>query len=198
MRGDAWPDVRDADELHDALLTLVALPEPNAESGAARADGNVAVGSLASPLQENLARSIPQWGALFAELAAQRRATRALLRGRAYWVPAERAKLFGQVFGGAEFAAAPPDVGEGAASQEDALFALLSGWMAHAGPTTAAELSAVLGLPVSEIDKGLLRLEANGSVLRGQFTDAARQADSHQTEWCDHRLLARIHRLTVG
>src|SRR5437667_7426813 len=24
---EAWPDVRDADELHDALLTLVALPE---------------------------------------------------------------------------------------------------------------------------------------------------------------------------
>ena len=26
VRADAWPDVRDADELHDALLTLVALP----------------------------------------------------------------------------------------------------------------------------------------------------------------------------
>ena len=28
VRADAWPDVRDADELHDALLTLVAVPEP--------------------------------------------------------------------------------------------------------------------------------------------------------------------------
>src|SRR5207302_6421591 len=26
VRDDAWPDVRDAEELHDALLSLVALP----------------------------------------------------------------------------------------------------------------------------------------------------------------------------
>src|SRR5271163_3362810 len=28
VRADAWPDVRDAEELHDALLTLIAIPEP--------------------------------------------------------------------------------------------------------------------------------------------------------------------------
>ena len=27
VRAEAWPDVRDADELHDVLLDLVALPE---------------------------------------------------------------------------------------------------------------------------------------------------------------------------
>ena len=27
VRDEAWPDVRDADELHDVLHTLVALPE---------------------------------------------------------------------------------------------------------------------------------------------------------------------------
>src|SRR5262249_5064717 len=26
---DAWPDVRDAEELHDALLTLITLPAPS-------------------------------------------------------------------------------------------------------------------------------------------------------------------------
>ena len=46
----------------------------------------------------------------------------------------------------------------------------------------------------SEIDKALLRLEAGGSILRGNFTGASAQV----TEWCDRRLLARIHRLTVG
>ncbi len=47
----------------------------------------------------------------------------------------------------------------------------------------------------NEIDQRLLRLEANGSILRGQFTDSPA---CRQTEWCDRRLLARIHRLTVG
>ncbi len=32
VREEAWPDVRDADELHDALQTLVALPIPRPES----------------------------------------------------------------------------------------------------------------------------------------------------------------------
>ena len=30
VREEAWPDVRDADELHDVLHTLVALPESRA------------------------------------------------------------------------------------------------------------------------------------------------------------------------
>ncbi len=194
VRADAWPDVRDADELHDALMTLVALPEPESAPEALSA-------STASPLQEALARSIPEWRGFFAELATQQRATRVTHAGRDYWVSAERAQLFRQVFTGAEFAAPLPEVSEAAASTEDAFFALLSGWMAHAGPTTEDELSQVLGLPAGEIAKALLRLEANGSILRGQFTDSERRdSGSHpqKPEWCDRRLLARIHRLTVG
>ena len=108
VRADAWPDVRDADELHDALLTLVAVPESERAGGASA--------SAASPLQEALARSIPEWRVLFAELAAQQRATRALHAGRDYWVSAERAQLFRQIFAGAEFASPLPEVGEAAAS----------------------------------------------------------------------------------
>jgi ATP-dependent Lhr-like helicase len=49
-----------------------------------------------------------------------------------------------------------------------------------------------VGLPAAEIEAAMLRLEAEGRVLRGQFTGAA------IVEWCDRRLLARIHRLTLG
>jgi ATP-dependent Lhr-like helicase len=66
--------------------------------------------------------------------------------------------------------------------------------MAHSGPITAGQLAGTLTLPVSEIEKALLRLESSGVVLRGKFTDP----HSHQTEWCERRLLARIHRLTLG
>jgi ATP-dependent Lhr-like helicase len=41
-------------------------------------------------------------------------------------------------------------------------------------------------------------LEVNGLILRGHFTSTqVEQADS-QIEWCERRLLARIHRLTLG
>jgi ATP-dependent Lhr-like helicase len=50
----------------------------------------------------------------------------------------------------------------------------------------------LLILQESEIDAALLALEAEGFVLRGKF-----HPDTAQQEWCDRRLLARIHRLTI-
>ena len=186
VRRDAWPDVRDADELHDALLTFIALPEA-VQVGSSQ-------GAALRVLRERLAESLPQWQPYFDELIRQNRATRAERDGRTYWVCAERAAIFRQIFGAASFAASLPDIGSAVPSQEDAVLAMITGWMSHAGPTTAAELGEVLGLPPEQVDKALLRLEAGGSILRGQFTNAAGQ----QTEWCERRLLARIHRLTVG
>ena len=183
VRRDAWPDVRDADELHDALLTFVILPEPRP-----------AASSDFSPLGKRLAESFPRWQMHFDELTRQNRATRAERDGRTYWVSAETASAFRQIFGAASFAEALPDVDGAMPSKEDALGAMVTGWMSHAGPTTAAELGDLLGIPPSEIDKALLRLEADGSILRGNFTGASGQV----TEWCERRLLARIHRLTVG
>ena len=53
---------------------------------------------------------------------------------------------------------------------------------------------AVLRMAEPEVDKALLRLETSGVILRGKFTDPT----SSETEWCERRLLARIHRLTLG
>ena len=74
--------------------------------------------------------------------------------------------------------------------------AMVQGWMAHLGPTTAAELADRLGLAEADVDAALLRLEASGAVLRGRFRSLGPQARG--TEWCDRRLLARIHKLTLG
>jgi ATP-dependent Lhr-like helicase len=72
--------------------------------------------------------------------------------------------------------------------------------MGHIGPITASGLGSLLGIPASEIEKALLQMEASGAILRGTFTASPRAvaAASHETEWCDRRLLARIHRLTVA
>jgi ATP-dependent helicase Lhr and Lhr-like helicase len=66
--------------------------------------------------------------------------------------------------------------------------------MSQSGPITASQLASTLGLPASEIEQTLLRMEASGTILRGKFTDP----QIAETEWCERRLLARIHRLTVG
>jgi ATP-dependent Lhr-like helicase len=180
---DAWPDVRDAEELHDALLSLRAVPI--ATTGAFAAGGR-----LAAKLQE----SVADWNEYFEQLASERRAGRASVGGATYWVAAERVKAFEQVFPEAQFETRLPEVDAAEKSREDVLLDVATGWMLHTGPVTVAELGSTLGLPTAAAEKAMLRLEASGAVLRGQFTGAT----AGETEWCDRRLLARIHRLTLG
>ena len=180
---DAWPDVRDAEELHDALLTWIALP------------ARVSPDALqSSPLRSKLQESLVAWNSLFEQLVAGRRAGLAGVNNETYWVAAERVPVFTQIFPSARFEVSPPTLDSPMASLDDALLNLVTGWIAHAGSVTASQLGSLLGLSVQDIEKALLRLESRGVVLRGKFTDPR----SDQTEWCERRLLARIHRLTLG
>jgi ATP-dependent helicase Lhr and Lhr-like helicase len=180
---DAWPDVRDAEELHDALLSLVAMP-------IGTAGGLWPGGRLAAKLQE----SVAAWNEYLEQLASASRAGRALVGDAQYWVAAERVKAFEQIFPAARFEARLPEVESAAKSREEVVLDLATGWMLHCGPATVGELAGVLGVASGETEKAMLRLEAGGAVLRGQFTNS----DAGETEWCDRRLLARIHRLTLG
>ena len=183
VREEAWPDLRDADELHDLLQTLVALPEVVPLDG--RPD---------SPLGTSIRNSQVLWQRFLEELTSQGRATVAFVSGRGYWVAAERAKSFAQLFQNAKLTPPLAEVDVQPVTREDALGALVTGWIGHAGPVTAGSLGEVLGWPQAEIEAALLGIEASGAVLRGRFTDLS----SPETEWCERRLLARIHRLTLG
>lgn len=182
VRAEAWPDVRDADELHDVLQTLMAVPEL-ADSG----EGRDALVKLVS-------ESVSSWRDHFISLVEQGRAAFATVATRRYWVPAERAKSFAQIFPGTQFASRVAEVETQSDSREATLREILAGWMEHCGPVTAPSLSQVLGLPLAEINNALLRIEGGGAVLRGKFTGTS----GEETEWCGRRLLARIHRLTLG
>ncbi|MGB6199957.1 MAG: DEAD/DEAH box helicase [Candidatus Acidiferrales bacterium] len=191
VRQQAWPDVRDADELQDLLQTIIVFPEPRNSS--VTAPTSFASRNL-TPLQEKWSESTWTWPAYFAELSAHRRAARAFVENRPYWVAPERAAAFGALFPAAQFQSGLPEIESQPRSPEDALFACATGWMAHVGPITATALSEFLGIAKGDIEKVFLRLEGSGSILRGRFTNLA----ENETEWCDRRLLARIHRLTLG
>jgi ATP-dependent Lhr-like helicase len=82
---------------------------------------------------------------------------------------------------------------------------IVLGWMESIGPTTAIELATRLSCRTQAIDQSLVRLEASGLVLRGQFRPNPALSTQHSAlsgagapEWCHRRLLARIHRLTIG
>jgi len=188
VRAEAWPDVRDADELHDVLHTLIAMPLIDTD--------RVGTGALSRTVE----RSSTEWCQFLERLNAQNRVVTARANGSGYWIAAERAQSFQQIFPDAEFDTVIPDFGK-SHSKDDALLALVTGWMSHIGPTNSAELGALFAVEADEIEKAMLRLEATGAILRGKFTDAASRAGApapHEHEWCDRRLLARIHRLTVA
>ena len=243
VREEAWPDVRDADELHDVLHTLVGLPEdvvgeancfsheiPTSRAENAREMGhpadNIPAFAAKNPAKMGHPDSSTGWSRHFDRLMSEGRAGIASFQGRRYWVAAERARSFAVLFPGADLAALP-EVESNPASRDDVLLTTVTGWMSHVGPVTVSQLGEILGVPASDIEKALLRMEASGAVLRGKFTDEnprgvlapnktaelrstgqpgaavpTQELDVptqvRQTEWCERRLLARIHRLTIG
>jgi len=138
---EVWPDVRNADELHDALLSLITLPP------------------------------VAEWQAFFEELRSARRVSVISRGGREFWVAAER---LGSI---------------------DDYVLTVRGWMESLGPITAGALAEKLALSGADVERALLTLEAEGQVLRGRFSVPE---GAGEMQWCNRRVLARIHRATLG
>jgi ATP-dependent Lhr-like helicase len=199
VREEAWPEAESPDELHDALLTLSFLT-----AGEGRQSG---------------------WEPLFESLAAAGRATlvrtaRAPREAAAatgerptdaevsLWVAAERLPLILALHPKAtrEPAVAPPARHARQWPPEEAAVEVVRGRLQALGPTTAGELAAMAGLRPAAVEAALAALESEGFALRGHFTpgsgrapgaDGNSPADGREIEWCERRLLARIHRYTL-
>jgi ATP-dependent Lhr-like helicase len=181
VRDEARPDPRDADELHDALITAGFVTVSEAASGFSRADG--AINS-----------------ALFDELTASRRAARA----ESLWIAAERLPELRAVHSDIRVDPAidpPPTRAAKRWTREEAIAELLRGRMAVLGPATAGELAASLMISETDALAALHELEGQGAVLRGRFStfDTAQdKLSAAALEFCDRGLLARIHRYTLN
>ena len=168
VREQAWPDPETGDELHDALLIMGAVP---GEEGGGKGEA---------------------WGTMFGELVRAGRAT--IVNGR-LWIATERLPMVQAAFPGAanEPAVTPPEREQAKAwSREDAIRELVRGRLEVVGPTTAAQVAEGFQLPAVDVDVALATLEHEGFALRGRFS-----AGVEGTEWCERRLLARIHRYTL-
>ncbi|MBK3866959.1 DEAD/DEAH box helicase [Pseudomonas stutzeri] len=170
VREEAWPDVRNADEMHEALTALGCVAESEATAQ-------------------------PQWLSWLGELARGRRATRMqVAHDRALWLPLERLALLRAVYPQAPFEPhllAP--AGQDQPPAEDAaLVELIRARLSGFGPLPVGLIARPLALPASAVAVALTRLESQGYVLRGRFTPG-----TLEDEWCERHLLARIHRYTV-
>ncbi|WP_224045154.1 DEAD/DEAH box helicase, partial [Paraburkholderia unamae] len=173
VREEAWPQARDADEMHDALTSLGAI----AESEAGRE---------------------PQWPAWLAGLAAAGRAARLpIAEHDALWVSIERLACVRAIYPQARCEpplTPPPDYAD-AWTEDAALVEIVRARLSGFGPLTVAQVARPLALEASVAALALTRLEAEGTVMRGRFTPQA--PGGGDEEWCERHLLARIHRYTV-
>ena len=168
VREEVWPEPRNADELHDALVELGFVTE---EEGA-------------------------NWHEFFAELKNDRRAGVLSAREKRLWVAAERLPQTSAVYPNPDLEpaiVAPESVSRNAWTFDDALVEIIRGRLEGLGPVTVEQLIASSGLNKLEIETALLRLEAEGFVIRGKFTPS-----TTETEWSARRLLARIHSYTLN
>ncbi|HVR39718.1 MAG TPA: ATP-dependent DNA helicase, partial [Thermoanaerobaculia bacterium] len=156
VRDEERPDPRDADELHDALLTTGFL------------------------LEDEVDRD------LFAVLECGGRAT----AFGCVFAAAERLPELQAIHDIAVTIKSPPSRAAKPWTREQAIIEILRGRLAIAGPTTAKQLADSLAIEEREANHALIALESEGVVLRGTF--------SAPNEWCDRRLLARIHRYTLN
>src|SRR5581483_11759184 len=138
-------------------------------------------------------------------LRAAGRATVVTVGDERFWVSAERAKTFRAAYPSALFESAVAETEKDDPSHSDAVHTIVQGWMQHIGPTAPASLALQLHLHPEEVLQALLRLESSGTILRGWYSTSRPATGSPSsdhsplfTEFCERRLLARIHRLTLG
>src|SRR5436190_6836088 len=174
---EAWPEATNADELHDALMLLAVMTQDEVQRTVHHEGNGTAVEQLLN------------------ELVASKRVTHLRAGDKSFWTAAERLPMLHVIYPDAVAdtqITAPESAQRQNWERSAAIRELLRGRMEVSGPVSVGQLENILGLPRSEIDTALLGLESEGFVLRGKF-----HPDATEQEWCDRRLLARIHRLTI-
>lgn len=180
VRKEAWPTVRNADELQDAMQVLGYLLEAE----------------VLTKQNNVLDDSDQPWLPLFKKLIKDKRACRVILNNKSIlWVAAERLFQVAAVFPDAKLI--PNIIAVPNQDLEDPLRELVRSRMEGLGPVTIPDLAEPLGLPNNTIQLALMNLEQEGFVVQGHFTPQAAIPDQ-AIEWCERRLLARIHRYTIN
>lgn len=170
VQNQIWPDVRNADEVHDLLQSVIAFPANRGKHQA----------------------SVQLWQNFLDELLTKGQIGVANLDEIPLYFAIEKAKTFAAIYPEARIKQKLLDIEKKPSSRDEGILEMLRGWLSYLGPTTSKELSHFLNLSVTEIDQAFVRLEASGLILRGHFRYL------EELEWCDRRILARIHRLSLG
>src|SRR6266702_2350020 len=170
VRRELWPDLRDEHELHDLLHSLVALP---------------------LEVLDDPSHDTRHWMHFYERLSETGRAQTVDLNGIRCWTATERLPHITALRNGFEAHATE------SVTKEMAVKQCVQGWLQILGPTTAYTFAQRLSLDPATVFQTFLAMEMQGLLMRGAFESRATQED-HHIEWCERRILQRIHRLTLA
>ena len=169
VRKEIWPDLRNEHELHDLLHSLIVLPTH-------------VIGTAESN----------DWQIFYDRLVRAGRVHTIDCGGSPGWVATERLP----------YVAALWQTASSSDTKKEALQKLVQGWLQISGPITANALGRIVTLEAAVIFQAFLTMEMQGILMRGAFeypAQASPEADSSlDIEWCERRILQRIHRCTVA
>ncbi len=192
VRGRRWADPEEASGIGrldaDAIARVRAESWPDASNRDELHDGLSWLGYLT----DGEVAAHPHWGEWLEELAAERRTLR-IVTPRQLWIASERLPDFRALWPDLQTRAGVTISCAATESRAQALVEIIRGRLEGVGPATVDELANPPGIDQHEIAGALAALESEGSVLRGRFTPG-----TAAEEWCERRLLARIHRYTVN
>ncbi|HWZ01356.1 MAG TPA: hypothetical protein VNX17_09765, partial [Edaphobacter sp.] len=197
IRKEIWPDLRDENELHDLLHSLIALPLHVIDREEAR-----------------------HWPVFYERLTQKGRAQTLDLNGTPCWVATERLPhiaalctspqnvvILSEAKDPCILSEAPQISAEQATksvTKEQSIQKCVQGWLQILGPTTASSFARTLNLDPAAIFQAFLAMEMQGLLMRGAFEypatiePSAKGNPDHEIEWCERRILQRIHRRTVA
>jgi ATP-dependent Lhr-like helicase len=126
------------------------------------------------------------WPALYDRLLNKGRAQTTDNNGIRCWTSVERTAQVAALWG----------KGTESVTKEPALKQCVQGWVQILGPTTANAFADQLGLVASDVFRAFLAMEMQGLLMRGVF-EHGKPSHDHEIEWCERRILQRIHRRTL-
>ena len=196
VRRECWPDIRDEHEFHDLLHSLIVLPLSFLNTAEAR-----------------------HWPAFYERLSHTGRVQTTECNGTPYWIATERLSQANALY------PCPKDIvilsnakdpcilleasqlstqsETVEVTKETTTRLCVQGWLQILGPTTARSLAYRLNLEPVAIFQTFLAMEMQGLLMRGVFEHPAPEPSAdrdidHDIEWCERRILQRIHRRTMS
>ncbi len=169
VREEAWIQAETEHELHDGLL-------------------------LAGFITESEALQNPDWSRLLKSLNQEKRVLTIKIGRKNWWVAVERVPEIQEIYPKCSIPTKitiPKQYLNSTASPEECLVEIIRSRLEVLGPVTIEQITEDLQLSNTKVEAAMLSLEHEGFVFRGNYSSG------DQKEWCERRLLARIHRYTL-